>query len=121
MRPEILADKAGIVGKEKNVSIKEDSERGLVVATQNRKGFGLNNPYLGVVNFHQKYFRFYRSEKIKKFLEQERVDYEVYQEQEKGGVYSEFSQKPQKISEAELGRAYQEAWSNPQRYQEARK
>ncbi|CAG8696190.1 14438_t:CDS:2, partial [Cetraspora pellucida] len=51
------------------------------------------------------------SEKIKKFLEQERVDYEVYHEEE----------KPQKISEAELGRAYQEAWSNPQRYQEAQK
>ncbi|KLL04954.1 MAG: hypothetical protein MRERV_8c036 [Mycoplasmataceae bacterium RV_VA103A] len=43
-------------------AIKEDSERGLVVATQNRKGFSLNNPYLGVVNFHQKYFRFYRVE-----------------------------------------------------------
>ncbi|CAG8757613.1 17191_t:CDS:2, partial [Racocetra persica] len=41
-------------------AIKEDSERGLAVATQNRKGFSLNNPYLGVVNFHQKYFRFYR-------------------------------------------------------------
>ncbi|KLL03135.1 MAG: hypothetical protein MRERV_51c006 [Mycoplasmataceae bacterium RV_VA103A] len=65
--------------------------------------------------------RTHESEKIKKFLEQERVDYEVYHEEEKGGVYSEFSQKPQKISEAELGRAYQEAWSNPQRYQEAQK
>ncbi|KLL03522.1 MAG: hypothetical protein MRERV_39c031 [Mycoplasmataceae bacterium RV_VA103A] len=43
-------------------AIKEDSERGLVVATQNRKGFSLNNPYLGVVNLHQKYFRFYRVE-----------------------------------------------------------
>ena len=55
--------------------------------------------------------RTHESEKIKKFLEQEQVDYEVYHEEE----------KPQKISEAELGRAYQEAWSNPQRYQEAQK
>lgn len=39
--------------------VKEDSERGLVVATQNRKGFSLNNPYLFVINFHQKYFRVY--------------------------------------------------------------
>ncbi|CAG8581706.1 4560_t:CDS:2 [Racocetra fulgida] len=55
--------------------------------------------------------RTHESEKIRKFLEQERVDYEVYHEEE----------KPQKISEAALGRAYQEAWSNPQRYQEAQK
>ncbi|KLL04953.1 MAG: hypothetical protein MRERV_8c035 [Mycoplasmataceae bacterium RV_VA103A] len=53
----------------------------------------------------------HESEKIKKFLEQEQVDYEVYHEEE----------KPQKISEAALGRAYQEAWRNPQRYQEAQK
>ncbi|CAI2196875.1 8041_t:CDS:1, partial [Funneliformis geosporum] len=26
--------------------IKEDSERGLIIATQNRKGFSLNNSYL---------------------------------------------------------------------------
>jgi hypothetical protein len=40
-------------------AIKEDSEKGLTIATQNRKGFSLNNPYLFVVNFHQKYFRVY--------------------------------------------------------------
>lgn len=39
--------------------IKSDSELGLTIATQNRKGFSLNNPYLFVVNFHQKYFRVY--------------------------------------------------------------
>ena len=40
-------------------AIKEDSEKGLVIATQNRKGFSLNNPYCFVINFHQKYFRVY--------------------------------------------------------------
>ena len=39
--------------------VKQDDEKGLVVATQNRKGFSLNNPYLFVINFHQKYFRVY--------------------------------------------------------------
>ena len=50
------------------------------------------------------------SERIKKVLQQEHINYEIYQEE-----------KPQKISEEELGKAYQEAWSNPRRYQEAQK
>jgi len=38
------------------------------------------------------------SERIKKVLQQEHINYEIYQEE-----------KPQKISEEELGKAYQEA------------
>ncbi|KLL03210.1 MAG: hypothetical protein MRERV_48c004 [Mycoplasmataceae bacterium RV_VA103A] len=49
------------------------------------------------------------SEKLKKFLQQEHINYEVYQEPVK------------QISETELEQAYREAWSNPQRYQEAQK
>ncbi|CAG8805857.1 15786_t:CDS:2, partial [Racocetra persica] len=52
-------------------AIKEDSERGLVVATQNRKGFSLNNPYLGVEYPSIIHSLGSVSEKIKKFLEQE--------------------------------------------------
>ena len=51
-----------------------------------------------------------QGEKVKKFLQQEHINFEIYQEE-----------KPKKISEEELGRAYKEAWSNPQRYQEAQK
>jgi len=51
------------------------------------------------------------SERVKKVLQQEHINYEIYQEEEKS----------KKISEEELGKAYQEAWSNPQRYQEAQK
>ncbi|CAG8563540.1 4787_t:CDS:2, partial [Cetraspora pellucida] len=54
-------------------AIKEDSERGLAVATQNRKGFGLNNPYLGVVNFHQKHFRFYRVKGLQQITNRELI------------------------------------------------
>jgi hypothetical protein len=39
--------------------IKGDTELGLEVVLQNRKGFNLNSPYLWVVNFHQKVFRVY--------------------------------------------------------------
>ena len=39
--------------------IKEDTEEGLTVVMQNRKGFNLNNPYCFVVWFHQKVFRGY--------------------------------------------------------------
>ena len=39
--------------------IKEDSESGLKVVMQNRKGFNLNNPYCFVVWFHQKNYRGY--------------------------------------------------------------
>jgi hypothetical protein len=39
--------------------IKEDTESGLVMVCQNRKGFNLNGPYVMVVNFHQKVFRVY--------------------------------------------------------------
>ena len=39
--------------------IKKDTETNLVVATQNRKGFSLNNPYLFVINFFQKNYRIY--------------------------------------------------------------
>ncbi|CAI2189548.1 17614_t:CDS:2 [Funneliformis geosporum] len=39
--------------------IKEDTEAGLVVVGQNRKGFNLNSPYLRVVWFHQKVVRVY--------------------------------------------------------------
>jgi len=47
-------------------------------------------------------------EKIKKILTEKHIKYEIYQEE------------PKKISEEELGKAYREAWSNPQRYQEAK-
>jgi hypothetical protein len=53
-----------------------------------------------------------QGKKIKQFLQQEHINYEIYQEGENPN---------KKISEEELGRAYQEAWSNPQRYQEAQK
>jgi hypothetical protein len=39
-----------------------------------------------------------QGEKVKKFLQQEHINFEIYQEE-----------KPKKISEEELGRAYQEA------------
>ncbi|CAH1765284.1 4245_t:CDS:2 [Entrophospora sp. SA101] len=39
--------------------IKGDTHEGLRIVCQNRKGFNLNNPYLRVVNFHQKVFRVY--------------------------------------------------------------
>jgi len=39
--------------------IKEDSEAGLKVVCQNRKGFNLSNPYVMVVWFHQKNYRGY--------------------------------------------------------------
>lgn len=39
--------------------VKSDTETELIMATQNRKGFSLNNPYLFVVSFHQKFFRVY--------------------------------------------------------------
>ncbi|KLL03556.1 MAG: hypothetical protein MRERV_38c025 [Mycoplasmataceae bacterium RV_VA103A] len=39
--------------------IKEDTESGLRVACQNRKGFNLNNPFLFIVHFHQKLIRVY--------------------------------------------------------------
>ncbi|CAI2186054.1 16285_t:CDS:2 [Funneliformis geosporum] len=39
--------------------IKEDTEAGLVIACQNRKGFNLQSPYLRVVWFHQKVVRVY--------------------------------------------------------------
>jgi hypothetical protein len=39
--------------------IKEDSELGLKVVLQNRKGFNLNNPYCFVVWFHQRNYRLY--------------------------------------------------------------
>jgi hypothetical protein len=42
--------------------IKQDDDKGLVIVTQNRKGFNLNNPYCFVINFHQKYFRVYTVE-----------------------------------------------------------
>ena len=50
------------------------------------------------------------SEKVRKFLQQEHINYEIYQEPES---------PTKKISDEELGQAYREAWSNPQRYQEA--
>ena len=50
------------------------------------------------------------SEKVRKFLQQEHINYEIYQEREN---------PTKKISDKELGQAYQEAWSNPKRYQEA--
>ena len=40
-------------------SIKEDTEKGLKVVLQNRKGFNLNNPYCFVVWLHQKMARGY--------------------------------------------------------------
>ncbi|KLL03218.1 MAG: hypothetical protein MRECE_23c004 [Mycoplasmataceae bacterium CE_OT135] len=39
--------------------IKKDTHEGLEIVCQNRKGFNLNNPYLFVVNFHQKVVRVY--------------------------------------------------------------
>ena len=51
------------------------------------------------------------SQKVKKFLQQEHINYEIYQEGKNSN---------KKISDKELGKAYQEAWSNPQRYQEAK-
>ena len=39
--------------------IKEDTELGLKVVCQNRKGFNLSNPYCFVVWLHQKVFRGY--------------------------------------------------------------
>lgn len=51
-----------------------------------------------------------KGEKVKKFLTEKHINYETYQEKEKS---------TKKISEAELGQAYKEAWSNPLRYQEA--
>lgn len=39
--------------------IKGDTEEGLKIVCQNRKGFNLLNPFLRVVNFHQKVFRVY--------------------------------------------------------------
>ena len=39
--------------------IKEDSDLGLTVVMQNKKGFNLQNPYLFVVWFHQKNYRMY--------------------------------------------------------------
>ena len=39
--------------------IKEDTEEGLKVVLQNKKGFNLNNPYLWVVHLHQKVVRPY--------------------------------------------------------------
>src|SRR3954451_9092736 len=39
--------------------IKEDTEVGLVMVCQNRKGFNLNGPYVMVVNLHQKVCRVY--------------------------------------------------------------
>ena len=39
--------------------IKKDNHEGLEIATQNKKGFNLNNPFLRVVNFHQKVVRVY--------------------------------------------------------------
>ena len=39
--------------------IKEDSELGIKVVLQNRKGFNLNNPYCMVVWLHQKMVRGY--------------------------------------------------------------
>lgn len=50
------------------------------------------------------------SKKIRNILNQEGVNYEIYQE----------PKEPQKISEEELGQAYQEAWSNPRRLAEAK-
>ncbi|CAJ0842022.1 10716_t:CDS:2 [Entrophospora sp. SA101] len=49
-------------------------------------------------------------ERIKKILAEKNINYETYQAEE-------ISNK--KISEEELGKAYREAWNNPQRYQEA--
>ncbi|RHZ37260.1 hypothetical protein [endosymbiont GvMRE of Glomus versiforme] len=43
--------------------IKKDTHEGLEITCQNRKGFNLNNPYLFVVNFHQKSVRVYVLEK----------------------------------------------------------
>jgi hypothetical protein len=40
-------------------SIKEDTEAGLKVVLQNKKGFNLQNPYCMVVWFHQKQYRLY--------------------------------------------------------------
>ena len=39
--------------------VKEDTELGLKVVMQNRKGFNLNNPYVMVVWLHQKMVRGY--------------------------------------------------------------
>src|SRR5436190_19289378 len=39
--------------------VKEDTELGLKVVMQNRKGFNLNNPYCFVVWLHQKMVRLY--------------------------------------------------------------
>jgi hypothetical protein len=52
------------------------------------------------------------SGKVKKVLKQERINFEIYQEGESS---------TKKISDKDLGKAYQEAWSNPQRYQEAQR
>lgn len=49
-----------------------------------------------------------QGEKVKHFLQQEHITYETYHEENK-----------QKITEEELGKAYREAWSNPNRYKEA--
>ena len=43
--------------------VKGDTEEGLRIVCQNRKGFNLNNPFLRVVNFHQKVFRVYTLKK----------------------------------------------------------
>jgi len=50
--------------------------------------------------------------KIKKLLTEKHINYEIYQEGENPN---------KKVSDEELGKAYREAWSNPQRYQEAQK
>ena len=52
------------------------------------------------------------SQELKKLLEEKHIDHEIYQEQEN---------PTKKLTETELGKAYQEAWSNPQRYQEAQR
>ncbi|MCE8164116.1 MAG: hypothetical protein I3273_07490 [Candidatus Moeniiplasma glomeromycotorum] len=54
---------------------------------------------------------------VRKFLEEKNIDYEIRSIPERQIYQTE----RKKISEKELARAYQEAWSNPQRYQEAQK
>ena len=39
--------------------VKGDTNEELRIVCQNRKGFNLQNPYLRIVNFHQKVFRVY--------------------------------------------------------------
>ena len=51
-------------------------------------------------------------EKIRKILTEKHINYEIYQEEKNLN---------KKNSEEELGKAYQEAWSDPRRYQEAQK